>query len=427
MGLRDTRSIRRVICCASLLIFSTSSHATNGYFAHGFGIKNRAMAGAGTAHPLDATSAAVNPAGMVHVGDRLDLSIEVFSPRRHFTVTGDPSFEPGDSLAPPLVFPLAPGKYRSGKEYFTVPTLGWNRMLDEHSSIGIAIYGQGGMNTSYRDPVFGAGSAGVDLSQLFVAPTHARRIGDRFSIGISPILAVQRFEAKGIGSFAPLSADPANLSDRGHDTAFGGGVRLGVQAALTPELTAGAAWKSRIHMERFEDYSGLFAGKGGFDVPASFNLGLAWQPEARVLLALDVEHIAYGSIDSVGSPMLPNLGTAPLGDADGAGFGWKDMTVVKLGGAWQLRTLWRVRGGVSFGNQPIRKSEVLFNILAPGVQQWHFTAGVTRSVGARGELDLGLMYSPAESVRGVNPLNTSQTISLEMHQFSAQIGYTFRL
>ena len=38
------------------------AHATNGYFAHGYSIKNKALAGAGVALPLDSLSASTNPA-----------------------------------------------------------------------------------------------------------------------------------------------------------------------------------------------------------------------------------------------------------------------------------------------------------------------------------------------------------------------------
>ncbi len=422
------RSIRAVLSTAAVAaLLPAAGHATNGYFAHGFGIKSRAMAGTGTAHALGSSAAAINPAGMVHVGNDLELAVELFSPRRQFTVTGMPSFDPDASVAPPLVFPLNPGKVESDKELFAIPTLGWNRMIGENSTVGITIYGQGGMNTSYDHPVFGAGPAGVDLSQMFIAPTYARKLSPRFSVGVSPILAVQRFEAKGVASFAPLSASAGDLSDNGHETSFGGGVRLGVQGAVTPELRVGASWKSRIHMEKLDDYAGLFAGHGGFDVPSSFNVGVSWQASATSLLQFDVEHINYSEVDSVSAHLLPNLGTARLGDSGGAGFGWSDMTVFKLGGAWQANGDWSLRAGLSYGKQPIPESEVLFNILAPGVQEWHFTTGITRRIGRHGELDLGVMYSPAETVTGANPLNTGQTIELKMHQLSAQIGYTVRL
>ena len=66
-----------------------------------------------------------------------------------------------------------------------------------------------------------------------------------------------------------------------------------------------------------------------------------------------------------------------LGGPNGAGFGWQDVTVYKAGFAWNAddNNTWRF--GFSYGEQPIPSSEVLFNILAPGVMETHLTAGWT--------------------------------------------------
>ena len=66
-----------------LLLFTAQNiHATTGYFALGYGPKSMGMAGATVASPQDALSAANNPAGMAHVGERLDFGLKLFSPVR---------------------------------------------------------------------------------------------------------------------------------------------------------------------------------------------------------------------------------------------------------------------------------------------------------------------------------------------------------
>ena len=49
---------------------------------------------------------------------------------------------------------------------------------------------------------FGAGDAGVNLSQAFLDVTWAKQFNDRFSFGVSAVLVAQYFEAKGVMSFA---------------------------------------------------------------------------------------------------------------------------------------------------------------------------------------------------------------------------------
>ena len=54
--------------------------ATNGYFAIGYGMKNRGMAGVAVADPKDSLATTANPAGMAFVGTRLDIGARLFIP-----------------------------------------------------------------------------------------------------------------------------------------------------------------------------------------------------------------------------------------------------------------------------------------------------------------------------------------------------------
>ena len=57
-----------------------SAFATNGYFTHGTGTKNKAMAGAGIAMPEDAIDVTNNPAVAPFVGDQLIIGAARCSP-----------------------------------------------------------------------------------------------------------------------------------------------------------------------------------------------------------------------------------------------------------------------------------------------------------------------------------------------------------
>ena len=70
-----------------------------------------------------------------------------------------------------------------------------------------------------------------------------------------------------------------------------------------------------------------------------------------------------------------------LGGKNGAGFGWDDMMVYKIGGQWNTGNDWTWRAGFSHGKQPIDSSQVVFNILAPGVVEDHWTLGFTKQIG----------------------------------------------
>lgn len=405
---------------SSAILFAHSAMATNGYFRVGFSANSIAMAGATTATAQDALAGASNPALANLIDNNYTVALSIFSPDRGFTVEGA---EP--SLAQPGEFALATGEVRSDGDIFLIPSFGYQRQLNDKFSVNIMVYGNGGMNTDYSESVFYAGATGVDLSQLFLNMAFAYEIAPATHLGFAPIVAYQAFEAQGVQSFAPFSQDAENLSDKGHDSAVGYGYRVGVLHQFSDAFAVGISYQSEIDFQEFDDYKGLFAENGSFDVPESYNLGFSYT-HANYLVALDYQRINYSDIASIGNPLMPNLGSSLLGSDNGAGFGWQDMDIYKLGVAINGSSNNTYRAGISYGEQPIPDSEVLFNILAPGVQEWHITAGYEfESKGT--DYAVTLMYSPSQKVKGRNPLYQSQTqtIELEMSQLELTLGASF--
>jgi long-chain fatty acid transport protein len=424
----------KLLTAGAVMLATTSALATNGYFAHGYSTKEKGLAGAGVAYSQDALASATNPAGLVNVGNRFDAGIALFSPQREYQVNGMPSGYPG-------TMPLSPGNYSSDNNAFAIPNIGASWMLNDTNAVGIAAYGGGGMNTEYNGVqnapgyptgTFYGGTAGVDLMQLFVNATYATKIAKQHSLGISVIGVAQSFEAKGLNAFggplpiAPngISSNPAALSDNGKDRSYGVGAKIGWQGEVTDSFTIGASYQSEVNMSAFDSYAGLFANGGDFDIPASATVGIAVNTSPTTVLVLDVQRIYYSNVDSIANPMMNVMlpdGSGALGGVNGAGFGWEDMTVVKVG--YEFGSSNRYRVGASYGEQPIPDSEVMFNILAPAVMQTHLTAGATFPFGEASEFNVAGMYAPSYTVSGANPLDPNQTIDLTMEQYEVQVGY----
>ncbi len=277
--------------------------ATDGYFQLGYGTPYVGQAGAGVALSLNTMAPATNPAANAFVLG-YDVDLGFFNPNRQFTVTGNPSGYPG-------TFGLQPGTVKSGNSLFLVPGLGANWKLNDTMTLGVAIYGNGGMNTSYAESVFYAGRTGVNLSQMFIAPTFTITVAKNHAFGVTPIVSFQRFQAEGVQSFAPFSSSPGDLSNKGYDESFGVGLRVGYLGKLTPWLSVGASYQTETEMAKFKNYSGLFAEQGDFDIPSNWTVGLAVKPVESLTFAFDVQEIYYSHTESIGNPMLPNLMTAP--------------------------------------------------------------------------------------------------------------------
>ncbi|MBC8414462.1 outer membrane protein transport protein [bacterium] len=399
---------------------SADSFATNGYFAHGYSPQNKALAGAGTALPLDSLAAATNPAGMVFVGKRADAGISFFNPNRSYT-TGGTAFNTATT-----------GKVKSDAEWFVIPALGFNWMMSKDYSLGVSIYGNGGMNTEYNATTFGVSGTGVDLSQLFIVPTYSRKLNAKHAVGISPIIAYQRFEAYGLAGFAPFTASgtAAKLTNVGYDDSLGFGARIGYMGEIAPGLVIGVSYQTRIWMDELDKYSELFAEQGDFDIPDNWSVGLAYNATDALTLVFDVQHIYYGSVDAIANPLMPNLTAGALGSNGGAGFGWDDMTIFKFGVQYVSSPDYTWRAGYSYGEQPIGSTEVLFNILAPAVIEQHITAGVTRKISDTQDLHISVMHALENDVSGTNSFasafGVTETVNLEMNQWEVTAGYSWK-
>jgi long-chain fatty acid transport protein len=398
--------------------------ATTGYFSHGYGVKAQGMAGVGIALPQDGLAAATNPAGTAFVGDRFDVGLVWFMPNRNAEITGQN--------------PLA-GSYDGNESaHFFIPELGYIKQLSPQLSMGIAVYGNGGMNTDYKNSPFqnispaDIGSGGVDLSQLFISPSLAWKVNADHSLGIALNLAYQRFKIEGVQPFAMVSSDPNNFTNNKYDDSFGWGARIGYTGKITPTVTIGATWASKTYMGEFDEYKGLFAEDGDFDIPSNFGAGVAWQATPSLVLALDVSRILYSDVKSIGNPignLNPMDPSTYFGTKNGPGFGWKDITVTKLGAAYTTGD-WTFRGGYSYNTQPIDEDQTFLNIYAPGVVQHHLTLGATWAVSKTGELSMSYMHAFKETVKGKDSLPNfgfgTGEANIDMYQNSFGIAYGWK-
>ena len=412
----------------TLSVLSSSVFATNGYFVHSSSVKSQGNAGTSIAYFQDALTIANNPAGLSWVGQRVDVGATLFRPDRSAEIKGNQM---------PQGYPNANGTYDgNGREYFVLPELGLNYQINPDVALGLAIYGNGGMNTNYKQNPFAAygntGTAGVNLSQVFVSPAVSWKFTEHQSIGVAANFLYQQFEAKGINGFAGFSQDGENLSNKGHDSSTGIGARIGWSGQfLEDRLTLGASYSSKINADRFEKYQGLFAERGDFDVPESYAIGAAYKVTPKLLVAADVQRINYSDVDSVGNTFDVNqiMQGHPFGSEQGPGFGWDDINVYKLGVSYQAHPNLTLRAGYSHSDQPVQSDQTFLNILAPGVIQDHISVGATWNVDKRQELSIAYTHALEEEVKGNQSIPAAfggGEANLKMSQDILGIAYGYK-
>ena len=252
----------------ALLGITSTASATTGYFAIGYGAKSMGLAGATVSNPQDSIAAAINPAGMALVGERVDLSVRFFSPIREAELTTS-AVGAGSAFGAPYDV-----DDKSRRDLFIIPNIGFTQQFKGNDKLwwGLSIYGNGGLNSTYDRNIYdeafaavgAAGSGippsppglplgcspaiapglpggpppggtcagfvpegtttglpntsvlGVDLSQAIFAPTLSYEVNEKHSLGASLLIGVQRFSARGLGDFQcftnSAATNPANAA-----------------------------------------------------------------------------------------------------------------------------------------------------------------------------------------------------------------------
>jgi len=455
--------LKRTLTSAAVAVALAAAplaNATTGYFKLGYGSKNRGMAGAGMAFGQDSLAPAINPATLAGMGNRVDGGVELFSPSQRegqvdATGMATPDFGNGGRQG-------FDSNETSGSNIFAIPNFGISIDMGNNMTFGLAVVANGGMNTRYGSanggtgnvfmdafgPVIGDSSTGnfggqagfagflefqgvpatsldpnlqtlytnpnnspslgINLSQVLITPTIAYKINEHHSVGFAPVIAYQRFRAYGLGLFQAFSSNPDKVTNKGDDQSWGYGARVGYQATYGM-FSLGASYTSKLKMEAFDNYAGLYAEKGGFDIPSTYGIGIAVHPTSGLTLAVDVTRINYSDVASINNPGPtadeffsaftgaltgnPAAISNPLGTNDGWGFGWDDINVIKVGVNYRYNSNWTFRAGYNFSEAPYKDSQALFNVIAPAVVQKTVTAGFTYSPSVTTELTVAYMHA----------------------------------
>lgn len=435
-------SLRRTLylLCIGLLSVAGPSQAGGGYFVLGYGPYAHQTAGTATAIGFDGFAGASNPGKLSAASDRVDAGILIFMPYRRIERNGADN-------------PIYNFSTTSDNGIFFLPEFGIARHLNDRLSWGVALYGNGGLNTAYRGTtgvsgsnanpaacgqqpgnfLYGCGEVGVDLSQVLIAPTLAWRIAPKQSVGIAPLIAYQRLRVYGLQALEPLSEHPDDVTNRGYDQAFGGGVRLGWWGTIAPGLSAGAAYATRVYMQKVRRYQGLFADGGSFDIPENYSIGLGWMPAPRWLLGLDVQRISYHEVAALGNGVLNSLQNPqakPLGSADGSGLHWRNQINYRAGVEYAVRPGLKLRAGFAYGRRPNDESadSVSLNLLTPNPIE-NLTAGFSwMPKGMNGEFHFAYGRYLSATYKGPSAIAGPQaTESVTAFVNTFWLGYSWHL
>ncbi len=270
------------------------------------------------------------------------------------------------------------------------------------------------------DPFMSSGSPG--LERRLISPGLLHRLNDRQLVGVSAVFVTQSYGVSRLGMQSYNQSLPTNLRSTVYDphqeTGYGAGVNLALSSEITDGVTLDAGFQSRINMNEFANYRGVYSQPADLDIPARARLGLAFQASDKSWLNVSVERVLYSEVGAFASQNLPGRFLSLLGDSTSPSFSWDDLTVYSVGWAWadNKGTSWHV--DFSSRSQPSPSSRILSQAIDADMAQNAMTVGYSRRMSMTSHFNVNAAYAPAEyafggNVLGVTTDQLSQDFELE--------------
>lgn len=225
------------------------------------------------------------------------------------------------------------------------------------------------------------------------------------------------------------------MSNNGTDYNNGFGVTVGALIKPHPMVALGFAGTPTIRMSKLDKYRNLMAENGRLDIPGRYVAGVKISPNDQLNIVTDVVRIMNSQVATYRNNSRAlvdgrcNIGATLvaedcMGGKNGAGFGWSNQTLVKVGGEYKFTNRDTVRLGVSYGNKIGHTKDIVVNTLAPGAAaKWITSAGYSRRMPSY-KLNSFLTFIPSQKMDGLNELSSGslQTVDIKVGGFGFGLG-----
>lgn len=426
------RSFRLILMAGCLATSVTAFGAGFSIFEQG--AKATGMAGAFVATADDPSAIFYNPAGIAQQREMAVLSGATFI---NFTneFTGDPNS---------VYTSGASGKY--DRHTFIPPNIYGIIPIGDNLTFGVGAFSAWGLRTDWADPWVGRFiSRDADLKTMSVQPTLAWKTSDgRFAVGggveyrRARVILSQNIALPFPNPFTGRIADIGNArlaSDYGSDI----GYNVGVLFKPSERIRFGASYRSPmdIDLEGEADFTQISTGNAQLDAvvaqtfpkddtisttfpfPAVAAIGVAFSPNERVDIELDITHMTWSRFEAL---------TVDFDDQPARGFvreqNWEDSSAFRLGTNIAATETWDVRLGAVYDQNPQPTESV--NPLLPDADRISATIGAGWHHGPF-VVDGGLMvvHFKDRSTGGVNPEGFEGIYETDALLWSINLGYRF--
>lgn len=418
----------RIGCGIALAFVMPWAAASNGLNDIGYGASSMRIGGADTAAVRDTGALMINPARLTELDHRqLDLYMQptMLADNRHIDSYGN-------DLAPSNRYSLLVGAGHT------------RPFCNGRCVLGLGLFAQGGAGFVYEDMHTAFGTQD-ELSSLIGSVRLASGIGwkidERWSVGLSAginySIARQKFFPD-----TSVNSEQAQFAGFRLDGAHGisPGVRLGVSYDASPTLILAAAYSPQTQIKLRDgtlrmNYDAFGFGQvtysnckiEGLAFASDVSVGAAWKPRNDMQLAAEVAWLDWSRAMRAAtiSASGPGNDNAPTSQAFVSEIRWRDQFVFSAGLNWSWTSATVVGAGINYARNQSRQ-EYLSPTLAL-IPTTTLTAGASRTLNERVELNLTAQYTPERSERYTNPdLPFGENTGTRFETFAMLVGFAYR-
>ena len=240
--------------------------------------------------------------------------------------------------------------------------------------------------------------AAPGLSRQLAGLQLAHEFDGGARMGAGVVVAEQQFASFGFGSEQIDSAD--RLQWIGGESSTAAGVRLNYAQPLGGQWLVQAALQSKIDMQPFQSYRGVFSDPGDFDIPAEAEVSARVALSPSLGLSFGSQRVMYSELKAFSSYALPERFLSLLGDGTSPVFAWRDLTVYNVALDYALGRSSRLDFRYSTQQQPEPSSTLLLEALREEFTDRNIAIGLTHRFDRAGELRFAASHAPVEYFLG---------------------------
>ncbi len=263
---------------------------------------------------------------------------------------------------------------------------------------------------------------GNQFERRYFSSGFEQHLSDSGVLGVAAVIAYQRYSAASLGLMSATTSDneffPSARTTPYEETGYGTGVRLSLRQEVFSGFAVETGFQSRINMDQFAAFRGVYSNPADLDIPARARVGLDFKTGERSWLNVAVERVLYSDINAFPSRYLPNRFLSLLGDSTSPSFDWQDLNIYSVGWTWSdgADEQWQI--DISTRPQPSPSSLILSQALQGDLAKAAVTVGYSHRTGPTSRLNFNAAYAPSEyafggSVLGITTGSLNQRVEAE--------------